>query len=72
MKVRIPHYTSAYRKGERTGTVVNTGWLKELGADKRGSRRIARVQLDNSKKTILVDLGDCAQIEGDRHDHPVS
>jgi hypothetical protein len=62
MRVRIPNYCSAYLKGERTGEVVKTGWLRDLGPDRKGKLEIARVKLDRSQRTILVDLGDCQPI----------
>lgn len=64
--VKIPTYTSAFRKGERTGTIVKTGWLNNLGRDKRGRLEMARVKLDKSGDTILVAMGDC-QIIGEYH-----
>jgi hypothetical protein len=62
MRVQIPSYTSHYLKGERTGTVVKTGWLRDLGPDRKGKLEIARVKLDRSGATILVDFGDCRPI----------
>ncbi len=62
-RVKIPAYCSAYRSGERTGTVVKTGWLNDLGSDRKGRLEIARVKLDQSGKTILVDLGDCELLQ---------
>jgi len=64
MRVAIPSYTTAFRKGARFGTVVKTGWLRDLGADRKGRLEIARVKLDRSETVILVDLGDC-QIIGE-------
>ena len=62
-RVKIPPYCSAYRSGERTGTVLKIGKLNDLGADRKGSIQIVRVKLDNSGKTILVDLGDCELLQ---------
>ena len=62
MRVQIPSYTSHWRQGERTGTVVKTGWLRDLGPDRKGKLEIARVKLDRSGATILVDFGDCKQL----------
>ena len=62
MRVQIPAYTSHWMRGDRYGEVVKTGWLKDLGPDRKSKLEIARVKLDKSNKTILVDLGDCTPV----------
>lgn len=61
-RVQIPAYTSSWMRGDRYGEVVKTGFLNKLGADGRGKLLIARVRLDKSGKTILVDAGDCTAV----------
>ena len=61
-RVQVPAYTSAWMKGDRYGEIVKTGWLTKLGAEKNGKLKIARVLLDKSRKTILVDLYDCKEV----------
>jgi len=67
MRVQIPSYSSAFRRGAHTGTVIATGDLTGMG-DGRGKLKIARVLLDGPrKKTILVDLGDCIPLKENHH-----
>jgi hypothetical protein len=62
MRVQIPAYTSSWMRGDRYGEIVKTGWLNKMGPDKRARIEIARVKLDKSGRTILVDLNDCTVV----------
>jgi hypothetical protein len=56
MKVQVPTYSSAWRRGERTGEVIEVIKTKS-GMD------LARIALDRTDKVVGFWLKDCQEVQ---------